>query len=255
MYLLLALGICLVVLFVGGALVGFVSGFIDGFNEAAPDTSDDSKNLLFSSGMVLVLLACVILQVVFLRLGYASYTVGRIPKEKRWQVIAWLVLAMAGLAMIYGLMYNPLADSDDAVVSSYHWIKDHPVISLPYLILIEATGDLILFSGVLREILDWKHRPIIVITVFAFIMAVFSGLFSSPMVMIPAYILAIIEGYVYEYGRSVIPVIVCDSVFWLVMVSLLGITLPGWSYFGACVLIVPSTYFALKTMEPYKPID
>lgn len=254
MYLLLALGICLVVLFVGGALAGFVAGFIDGFNEAAKGTTD-SKDFFLSSGMVLVLIACVILQVVFLRLGYASYTVGRTPKNKRWQVVGCLILAMGGLAVIYSLMYNPLADPDEAVSASYLWIKQHPAISLPYLILIEATGDLILFGGVLREILEWKHRPIIVITVFAVIMALFSGLFSTPMVMIPAYMLAMIEGYVYEYGRSVIPVIVCDSVFWLVMVSLLGITLPGWSYFAACVLIVPSIYFALKTLEPYKPID
>ena len=32
MYLLLALGICLVVAFAGGALIGFAAGFIDGFN-------------------------------------------------------------------------------------------------------------------------------------------------------------------------------------------------------------------------------
>ena len=144
MYLLLALGISLGVVFVGGAVISFSAGFIDGFNDgydgAAPG-STDSKKMILSSGMVLVLLTCVILNIVFLRLRYASYTVGRIPKEKRWQVIAWLVLAMAGLTMVYSMMYNPLVDSDEAVRTSYAWMKEHPVISVLLCVIVEATAS------------------------------------------------------------------------------------------------------------------
>ena len=258
MYLLLALGISLGVVFVGGAVISFSAGFIDGFNDgydgAAPGTTD-SKTMILSSGMVLVLLTCVVLNIVFLRLRYASYTVGRIPKEKRWQVVAWLLLAMLGLALLYCMMYNPLADPDESISSTYLWIKQHPLVSLPYIILIEATGDLIFFGGVMREILEWKHRPQIVIPIFGAIIALFTAIFSSPFLMIPAMMLATIEGWVYEYSRSVIPVIIADAFYWVVMVCLMGITLPWWCYFLACVLIVPGAYFAINTMEPYKPID
>jgi hypothetical protein len=254
MYLLLALGICLIMAFIGGAVVGFVSGVIDGYNESVPGTTD-SKNILISSGMVVVLLACVVLQIVFLRLRYASYDVGSIPKAQRWKVMAWLVPAMVGLALIYLLMYNPLADSNETTRSSYFWIKEHPFISLPYLILIEATGDLILFGAVLREILQWKHYPQIVLPVFAAVLSFSSGLFSSTMLFVPAFLLAMLEGYIYEYSRSVIPVIIADAIFWIAMVGLLGVSIPGWCFFVGCLLIVPSTYFVVHTMEPYKPID
>ena len=254
MYLLLALGICLIMAFIGGALVGFVSGFMDGYNESVAGTTD-SKDILISSGMVVVLLACVVLQIVFLHFRYASYSIGRIPKAKRWQVVAWLIPAMVGLALIYLLMYNPLADSDEGTRISYYWIKEHPMISLPYLVLIEATGDLILFGAVFREILQWKHVPHVVIPIFAAIISIFSGIFSSPMLFVPAYMLAMLESYVYECSRSVIPVIIADIVFWVTMVCLLGVPIPGWCYFVGCALIIPSAYFVVRTMEPYKPID
>ena len=254
MYLLLALGICLIMAFIGGALVGFVSGFMDGYNESVAGTTD-SKDILISSGMVVVLLACVVLQIVFLHFRYASYDAGCIPKAQRWKVIAWLIPAMVGLTLIYLLMYNPLADSNETARRTYFWIKDHPFISLTYLILIEATGDLVLFGAVLREILQWKHYPQVVIPVFSAILGISSGLFSSTMLFVPAFLMAMLGGYVYEYSRSVIPVIIADAIFWIAMVGLLGVSIPGWCFFVGCLLIVPSTYFVVHTMEPYKPID
>lgn len=255
MYLLLALGICLVVAFAGGALIGFAAGFIDGFNGDAPGTSSDSKNVYVSSAMVLVILVCLILNVVFLSLGYAKYTVGIVPRNKRWQVVVWLLLSMGGLAFLHCSMYNPIADSDDAVSSSFLWIKENVAISLPYLVLIEATGDLIIFGGILREILEWKHRPQIVISVFAIIMGLFSALFSSPLLFIPAMMQALLEGYVYEYSRSVIAVIIGDAFYWVVMLCLMGTTFPWWCLIIAGSLILIGSYFVIHTMEPYKPID
>ena len=254
MYLLLALGITLGVVFVGGAVISFSAGFIDGYNESSPG-STDSRTMILSSGMILLLLTCVILNVVFLRLRYASYTVGRVPKEKRWRVVAWLVLAMAGLTMVYSMMYNPLVDSDEAVRTSYAWMKEHPVISMILCVIVEATADLIIFGGVLREILEWKHRPEIVIPVFGAVMGLLSGIFSHPLLIIPGMMVAQLEGYVYEYSRSVIPVIICDIVFWMVMLYLMGNTFPWWCLLIAAAMIIPGSLFAIKTMEPYKPID
>lgn len=254
MYLLLALGITLGVVFVGGAVISFCAGFIDGYNESSPG-STDSRTMILSSGMILVLLTCVILNVVFLRLRYASYAVGSVPKEKRWQVIVWLMLAMVGLTLVYCMMYNPLTDSDEVVRSSFAWMKEHPILSVLLCVIIEATADLIIFGGVLREILQWKHRPEIVIPVFGAVMGLLSGLFSHPLLIIPGMMIAQLEGYVYEYSRSVIPVIVCDSVFWVAMLCLLGVTFPWWCLLIAAAMIIPGTLFAMKTMEPYKPID
>lgn len=254
MYLLLALGIVIAVVLVSGAVVGFAAGFIDGYNEAHPGTTD-SKDLILSSGMVVVLLCCAILNIVFLRLRYASYTAGHIPQKIRWRVVVWLVLAMVGLTLVYTMMYNPLTDSDDAVRISYAWMKEHPVISMILCVIIEATADLIIFGGVLREILEWKHRPEIVIPVFGAVMGLLSGLFSHPLLIIPGMMIAQLEGYVYEYSRSVIPVIICDGVFWVVMLSLMGITFPWWCLLIAAAMIIPGTLFAIKAMDPFKPID
>ena len=254
MYLLLALGITLGVVFVGGAVISFFAGFVDGYNESSPGTTD-SRTMILSSGMILVLLTCVILNIVFLRLRYASYAVGRIPKEKRWQVVAWLVLAISGLTLVYSMMWNPLTDSDEAARASYAWMKEHLVTSVILCVIIEATADLIIFGGVLREILEWKHRPEIVIPVFGAVIGLLSGLFSHPLLIIPGMMMAQLEGYVYEYSRSVIPVIICDSVFWVVMLCLMGITFPWWCLLIAAAMIIPGTFFAIKTMEPYKPID
>ena len=47
MYLLLALGITLVVMFIGGAMVGLIAGFIDGFSGNQVGTSDGLCRISF----------------------------------------------------------------------------------------------------------------------------------------------------------------------------------------------------------------
>ena len=49
--------------------------------------------------------------------------------------------------------------------------------------------------------------------------------------------------------------VVSDSVFWMVMLCMMGFTFPWWCLLIAAAMIIPGTVFALKTMEPYKPID
>lgn len=254
MYLLLALGIMVAVALVSGAVMGFVAGFIDGYNESSPGTID-TKTIMLSSGMVLMILTCLVLNIVFLRLRYASYTVGHIPQKIRWKVVVWVMLAMAGMALIYCMMWNPLTDSDEAVRSYFVWMKEHPFVSLILCAFIEGTADLILFGGVLREILTWKHRPEIVIPVFGAVMGLISGLFSHPLLIVPAMMVALIEGWTYEYSRSVIPVIIGDTFYWALMLMLMGTTFPWWCLTVGGILVGIGIYMALHTMEPYKPID
>jgi hypothetical protein len=66
---------------------------------------------------------------------------------------------------------------------------------------------------------------------------------------------AMIEGWVYEYSRSIIPVIIGDVFYWVVMLAVMGIALPWWVFIAAGALIIAGAYFTITTMEPYKPID
>ena len=63
------------------------------------------------------------------------------------------------------------------------------------------------------------------------------------------------QGYLYDYCRSVIPIIIGDFFYWLIIILLIDTSLPGWFFFIAAALFVPGAVIALQTMEPYKPID
>lgn len=258
MYLLLALGITLVVLFIGGAMVGLIVGFIDGFygNEARTTTP---MSVMVYAGSVSAVLLCTILNWVFLKLGFANYSLGRIPKKNsvRVKVVAGVILAMAGMAIMHCLMLDVSKNFETGAMinKSYAWMRQHPVYSMVIQVLIEATANLVIYGAVLREILEWKHRPFIIIPIFGVFMGVLSLMGGNPMLLLPAFMVAQFEGAVYEYTRSVIPLIIGDVVFWIVMLCLVGIPTHGWWFLVAGVIAVPGVYLALKTMEPYKPID
>ena len=185
------------------------------------------------------------------------------PKEARWRVLLLLMLCMGGVALLYGTMYNPLlpydgtltTESDEAVRGYYLWMKENPLLSLPLLVLLEGTADLIIFGAVLREILEWKHKPEIVIPIFAAVFGIFTGISSMVMLMIPSMMAALVEAWTYECTRSVIPVIIGDAFFWIVLLCLFGIALPWWCFLLAVAVILPSGYFLMKVMDPFKPID
>jgi len=262
MYLLLALGIVVAVGLVSGAVMGFVAGYIDGYNESNPGTTKTSS-LVITSATVLILTACVVLNWVFLHFRFASYAGGRMPKEARWRVLSFLLLAMGGLALLYGTIYNPLlpydgtltTESDEALRNYYLWMKENPLLSLPLLVLVEGTADLIIFGAILREILEWKHKPEIVIPIFAAVLGLLTGLSNMALLMIPSMLIAIIESWTYECTRSVIPIIIGDAFFWIILLCLFGVALPWWCFFIAFVIIIPSGYFLMKALDPFKPID
>ena len=264
MYLLLSLGIILVVLFVSGAVLGFmgdfIEGFIDGFRGDTNVTSP--SDFYFAIGMGIFGIACIILQIVFLRMHFASYTMGRmgcIPEEKRGKVISKVIgnagMAMFGLALLYCTISDPFFSNDETLRESYAWITKHPIPSLIGMVFIEGTADLILYGGIMRELLEWKHRPQIIVPVFGLIIGLLSACFSSPVLAIPSTMAVMFQGYLYDYCRSVVPIIIGDFFYWLIIILFIDLSLPAWFFFIAAVLIVPGAAIALQTMEPYKPID
>jgi hypothetical protein len=262
MYLLLALGITLVVLFAGGAAVGFAAGVADGYNEAVPDTTSPLCMMTYS-GAIMVVALCAILHWVFLRWGFAKYSLGRIPREKRWQVAVWLMLAMGGLALLSCVVYNPLAEPDgtpltepDRLVRDFYlWMKARPLYSVVLIAFVEATGNLIIYGAVLREILEWRHRPQTIIPIFAAIMALISIVMGNAVLAMVSMVMVLIEAWTYECTRSIIPVIAGDIFYWIVFLLLVGTTFSAWYYFLACMIILPSALLLIKTMDPFKPID
>jgi hypothetical protein len=258
MYLSLSLGIILVVMFVCGAVLGFagnfIEGFIDGFRGDTNATWNPS-DFYFAIGMGILCIACIILQIVFLRMRFASYTMGRMPKDKRRQVISYTGMAMYGLALLNCTISDPFFSNDESLRESYAWIAKHPISSLIGMAFIEATADLIIYGGMMREILEWKHRPQIIVPAFALIIGLTSAFFSAPVLAIITTMTVMFQGYLYDFTRSVIPIIFGDIIYWLIIVLLTGLSIPAWCFFIAAILFVPGAYLALQTMEPFRPID
>ena len=258
MYLLLALGITLVVMFIGGAVVGFVAGFIEGFRgeEVGADTS---MSVMVYAASASVILLCIVLNWVFLKFGFANYSLGRIPERNsvRLKVAAGVMLVMAGLAVLQCSMEDvfQVAENDALIKESYAWMRQHPIYSILILCVAEATGNLVIYGAVLREILEWKHRPVIVIPVFAITIGLFSMVAGNSMLVVSGVLVALVEACVYEYTRSIIPIIIGDVVFWIVTLCLVGIPAQTWWPFAAWLLATPGIPLVLKTMDPYKPID
>ena len=262
MYLLLAVGIFFAVLLIGGALVGFIAGYIDGYNDQPPGTTH-SGDFMNYAVLICLLLIGVILHMVFLGLRFSSYSMGRIPKGESWKVILLVMIVMGGMALASIIFYNPLTDSDTTLfetdgvsLSFYGWIYEHPFYSIPLIAFAEATFDLILFGGILREILEWKHRPQLVIGIFALLMGI--GYFlveDSMIVVLLSMVVVIIEGWTYECTRSVIPIVIGDSFFWAVTILMMGNTFAMWYLLPAAVMVIPAVYYLIKVMDPYKPID
>jgi hypothetical protein len=253
MYLLLALGITLVVMFIGGAMVGLIAGFIDGFSGNQLGTTT-SKSVMVYAGSVSLILLCIILNWVYIKLGFASYTIGRAPKKARWKVYACMIPVFASLAILSNAMPEGEFDFGNSLKDSYAWMRSHFIFSIVILTIGEATGNLIIYGAVLREILDWKHRPFVVIPIYAAIMGLFSTMITpSPFVAI-GFLVAWVEAWIYEYSRSVIPIIIGDIVYWIVTLSMIG-TSWGWLAFLPFIVTLPVLLYAIKALEPTKPID
>ena len=264
MYLLLAFGITIAVLFVGGALIGFISGFIDGYNEQAPGTTNQFSTHTILFALVLLVVNSIVLHWVFLRMKFASYSLGLTPKEERLKVVLLVMLVMAGLALLFALAYNPMTalettpetDVDFDTHRFYIWMHEHPFLVMPFIVIIDATCDLVIYGGVLRELLEWKHRPMIVVGAFSLLMGVTYYLFGGGIAEGGlALVTFLLQGWIYECTRSIVPLIIGDVFYWIIALLVMGIVSPLWAGPLAMMLIVPSLYFLIKTMDTFKPID
>lgn len=265
MYLLLAIGISIAVLMISGALLGFIAGFVDGFNDKAPN--DDAiwqSNIVYYTVAFAFLLIGMLLHLVFLGLGFSSYTLGRIPQGGRLKVILLMMVIMAGIAVIYTIVYNPLSEPANAVFgepdkdsrSIFIWMNQHLWYSIPLFSFVEVTIDMVLFGAILRELLEWKHRPLLVIGALLLIMSIvycFSE--NNIWVILLSMLMLVIDAWTYECTRSIIPLIVGDSFFWVVALLLMGSTISLWFILPVAAIIIPAVYCLVRTMDPYKPID
>lgn len=257
MYLLLALGIIVGVSFVGGAFMGFAAGFIDGWNEAHPDTTTPVSLMTYSLTLIF-LIDVVVLNFAFLHYRFASYGGDRTPSRLRSQVFGWLFLTMAGLSVFYALMIGlPYADGDTSeVIRLVGMMRQHPYLSIVGMAVVEATANLVIYGAALRSILEWKHRPETIIPIFAAMMAVVNGVVADPRLMIPGMMVALIEAWTYECTRSVLVVTLGDVFFWGIQIALFGMGISGWQwYLVAVVLILPSGFMLMRTMDRFRPIE
>lgn len=263
LYLLLAVGILIAGLLLGGALVGFITCLIDGYRDNHPGTTNPEHVMYYVMGVSFVLI-CVVLQLVFLRRGFASYSRGLIPQGQLWKLIVLTMMVMSGMAMIYLTIHNPIAETASTLMGEpdkenwllHLWLYGHPWCSIPLYALLEATGDLVLFGGVLRALLEWKHRPMLVIGISTLVMGGVFWLFAeNPLLICLSMVMFMIEGWIYECTRSVIPLACGDAFFWVVAFLLMGKELSSWYYLGGFVLILPSLFYLIKVTDIFKPID
>ena len=263
MYLLLASGIFIAVVLMFGALMGFVAGFIDGYNGAEPGSNIPQNVMNISLAICFVFLA-VVLHVVFLGSKFASYTTGRIPKDKFWKVIGLVMVAMGGLALVESMIYNPIAElggpmfneSDAESRDLFRWAHENPWYSIPFFALIETTFGMVFFGAVLREILEWKHRPVLVIGITAVIMGViYYFIESNPYMVVLMVFVFIMECWIYECTRSVIPVVVGDVFFSAVNLLMMGNDPSSWIILLGTIIALPAIYMLMRILDTFKPID
>ncbi len=254
MYLLLAVGITLGMVFVGGALLGFVSGFVDGFS-GMPEGSNNTKSLMAYGTMILILMVCLVLHWVFLRSGFASYTMGRIPDGTWWKIVLPLVLVEVGLALIC-MRVEQESGGERLMSSITEFIKDSPLQVFVCFIAQEAISAMVIYGAVLRELLEWKHRPQIIIPVALLVVALINWLnVPTPWLIIPIVLAALIEMWTFECTRSFVPILVSGVVFWLVYIFVPESSFSWWGMPLAVVLIVPSTLYLIRVMDRFRPID
>ena len=263
MYLLLASGIFIAVILVYGALMGFVAGFIDGYNGAEPG-ANIPRNVMYGSLGICFLFLAIVLHAVFLGSGFASYTTGRIPKEKFWMIIALVMAVMGGMALIQSMIYNPITELGGSTFTEtdvesrevLHWAHEHPWYSIPFFALIEVTLDMVLFGAVMREILEWKHRPILVIAIMTVIIGIIYFMVeSSPYLVILMVCAFVIQCWVYECTRSIIPVIIGDVFYSSVNILMMGTTSSPWLILMGIIIALPAIYMLMRTLDTFKPID
>ena len=262
MYLLLALGISFGVLCVGGALGGFIAGFVDGFNDAKVGTSNPSQYVAIVA-VVLVVLWTVAMQWTFLANHFTSYTLGLIPKNRLWSVTLMTFLTFAGFNMLDMVSYSSLADSDPESQEIWQWIATHRWQSILLLIPVDITYMLVLYGAIFREIAEWKPNAEPNLLMAAFGLAVCFPMFAvvfffdAELVrsMIPTFMSIQVACMVYLCTRSVVPLLIGATLADVLTYAFIDVSLNGWYFFVAAILLLVGGWGTWKVTEGYRPID
>lgn len=262
MYLLLALGISLGVLFVGGALGGFIAGFVDGFNDAKVGTTSPSQYVAIVA-VVLVVLWTVAMQWTFLANRFASYTLGLIPKNRLWSVTLMVFLAFAGLNLLEMVNYHPLADGDPESREIWQWIAAHRWQSILLLIPVDITYLLVLYGAIFREVSEWKPNVEPNLLMVAFGIAVIIPMFAIVFfvdtevtrTIIPSFMSIQLACMTYLCTRSVVPLLIGCTLADALTFAFVGFDFSGWYFFLAAILMFAGGWGIWKATESYRPIE
>ena len=262
MYLLLAFGITVAVLFVGGAVGGFIAGFVDGFNDAPAGTSSPAMYAGVIA-VVLVTLWTVAVQWTFLSNRFASYSLGLIPRDRLWLVSLMAFLAFLGLNMLERILYDPLADSNPESMEIWQWIATHRWQAALLLIPVDVTYMLVLYGAVFREIVEWKPNasPQMLNIFFSLAVTVPVFVIAFPMgtgltrTMLVFFMSVQIASMTYLCTRSVLPILIGSTLADVLTFVFIDIHLTGWYFIPAAILMIVCAWGVWKTTETFRPID
>ncbi|MCR4583525.1 MAG: hypothetical protein K5764_08235 [Prevotella sp.] len=255
MYLLLALGITIGVIFVGGALVGFVIGFIVVYN--GNDSATLASHDYYVSLMLIVLgvLWFAVVHWVFLRNRYASYSLGVMPKGSVWLVSLMAFLGYMAIEAMMLLFYHLPAAGQQLKI-----LHEEPLaVYIVFSVLMEPVTAVVLYGAALRELLAWRHRPEQIIPVFAGVGALLSALLfyavDMPQMAVLIFCSMLFSGWIFERTRSIVPIVVgailADLLFWLVV----DWNPSSWLFLPAMLLLLIAGYGLFRATEGFKPID
>lgn len=262
MYLLLALGITLGVLFVGGAIGGFIVGFVDGWNGAKNGTSSSVQYGTIAA-VVMVVLWTVAMQWTFIRNRFASYTLGLIPKNRLWTVTLMAFFAFAGINMLEMVIYHPLVDGNPESLENWQWIMEHRWLTIILLIPADITYMLVLYGAIFREIVEWKPNVdpnllptsfsvVVLIPMFVLIFFIDSDLTRS---LIPSFMSIQLACMIYLCTRSIVPLLIGSTLADVLSIAFFDANLGGWYFIPACVLMLVGAWGIWKATETYRPIE
>lgn len=262
MYLLLALGITLGVLFVGGAIGGFIVGFVDGWNGAKNGTSSSVQYGTIAA-VVMVVLWTAAMQWTFIRNRFASYTLGLIPKNRLWSVTLMAFFAFAGINMLEMVIYHPLVDGNPESLENWQWIMEHRWLTIMLLIPADITYMLVLYGAIFREVREWKPDAdpnllqaffgiAVLIPMFVIVFFIDTELTRS---LIPSFMSIQIACTIFQCTRSVVPLLIGSTLADVLSVVFLDVNLSGWFFIPAAVLMFVGGWGIWKSTETYRPIE